>query len=87
MKPVPLPLAAPDTDREDLAVRVADALADALMHGPRAAVATARGFSDRDLRLGLDFIASVLEVASSSARAITTVLRERCAASGRPTLH
>lgn len=87
MKPVSLPLAASEGDHEDRAVRVADALADALMHGPRAAVATARGFSDPDLRLGLDFIASVLEVASSSARAITTVLRERNAGSSRPSLH
>jgi hypothetical protein len=87
VKPVSLPLATQDPDHEDRAVRVADALADALMHGPRAAVATARGFSDRDLRLGLDFIASVLEVASSSARAITTVLRERTAGSARPPLH
>lgn len=87
MKPVSLPLAAPEAEHEDHAVRVADALADALMHGPRAAVATARGFPDHELRLGLDFIASVLEVASSSARAITTVLRERSATSSRPTLH
>lgn len=87
MKPLSLPLSAPAADQEDLAVRVADALADALMHGPRAAVATARGFSDHDLRLGLDFIASVLEVASSSTRAITTVLRERGPGTARPTLH
>lgn len=87
MKPVSLPLATPDGEHEDVAVRVADALADALMHGPRAAVATARGFSDHDLRLGLDFVASVLEVASSSARAITTVLRERGPGTTRPLLH
>lgn len=87
MKPVSLPLTSPESEHEDVAVRVADALADALMHGPRAAVATARGFSDHDLRLGLDFIASVLEVASSSARAITTVLRERGGGGTRPTLH
>lgn len=81
---IPLPL--PDPGHDDVAIRVADALADAMMHGPRAAIATARGFSDQDLRLGLDFVASVLEVASSSARAISTVLLER-GGSGRPALH
>jgi hypothetical protein len=81
---VPLPL--PEPDAEDAAIRVADALAEAMLHGPRAAVATARGFSDHELRLGLDFVASVLEVAASSARAISTVLLER-GASTRPALH
>ena len=81
---IPLPL--PEPEHEDTAIKVADALAEALMHGPRAAVATARGFSDHELRLGLDFVASVLEVASSSARAISAVLLER-GSNGRPALH
>lgn len=81
---IPIPL--PERDPEDIAIKVADALAEAMMHGPRAAVATARGFSDHDLRLGLDFVASVLEVAASSARAISSVLLER-GPGGRPALH
>ena len=82
-----LPFPLPEPEHEDDAIRVADALAEAMLHGPRAAVATARGFSDHELRLGLDFVASVLEVASSSALAISTVLVERGPSGGRPTLH
>jgi len=33
--------------------------------------------SDNELRLGLDFVSTVLEVASSSARAMAAVLAER----------
>lgn len=76
MKPLfSLPPAAPDD--ADTAIRVADALADAVGRGPSAALRTARGMSDNELRLGLDFVSTVLEVASSSARAMASVLAER----------
>jgi hypothetical protein len=52
-------------------------MAEALIHGPRAAVQAARDFSDEEIRLGLEFLATVLDIAASSARAITTVLVER----------
>jgi hypothetical protein len=58
-------------------MRVADALADAVSHGPFAALRTARSLSDQELRLGLDFVSVVLEVASGSARAMAAVLAER----------
>ena len=74
------------THQADTAIRVADLLADAVPRGPRAALQTARALSDDELRLGLDFVATVLEVASGSARAIATVLAERLEPS-RPTLH
>ncbi|TFG50397.1 MAG: hypothetical protein E4H38_03655 [Gemmatimonadales bacterium] len=76
MKPLfPIPSDAPD--EADTAIRVADALADAVGHGPVVALRTARGMSDSELRLGLDFVSTVLEVASSSARAMAKVLAER----------
>ena len=76
MKPLfPLPSNAPD--EADTAIRVADALADAVGHGPIVALRTARGMSDNELRLGLDFVSTVLEVASGSARAMAKVLAER----------
>jgi len=59
------------------AIRVADALADAVSRGPMVALRTARRMSDSELRLGLDFVSTVLEVASSSARAMAAVLAER----------
>jgi hypothetical protein len=76
MKPVfPSPDAA---EREaDTAIRVADALADAVGRGPAAALRTAREMSDDELRLGLDFVSTVLQVASGSARAMASVLAER----------
>jgi hypothetical protein len=64
-------------DDADTAIRVADALADAVSRGPSVALRTARGMSDTELRLGLDFVSTVLEVASSSARAMASVLAER----------
>ncbi len=77
MKPVPsLPTPA-DDPRTDIGVRVADALAEAVSHGPFAALRTARSLSDDELRLGLEFVSTVLEVASSSARAMAAVLAER----------
>jgi len=89
MKPVaamPLP-DPPDSDRSATAMRVADALADAVGHGPFAALRTARALSDQELRLGLDFVSVVLEVASGSARAMAAVLAERIEENGHPDLH
>lgn len=77
MKPV-LPFPTPSDDqRTDIGVRVADALAEAVSHGPSSALRTARSLSDDELRLGLEFVSTVLEVASSSARAMAAVLAER----------
>jgi hypothetical protein len=76
VKPLfPIPSEAPD--EADTAIRVADALADAVGQGPIVALRTARRLSDTELRLGLDFVSTVLEVASSSARAMARVLAER----------
>lgn len=75
MKPLTQTCSPPD--RSETGVRVADALADAVARGPYAALRTARGLSDEELRLGLEFVSVVLEVASSSARAMAGVLAER----------
>lgn len=74
--PFPTPDGSPDA-RSETAVRVADSLADAVSRGPFAALRTARSLSDEELRLGLEFVSVVLEVASSSARAMSSVLAER----------
>lgn len=76
MRPLAL-TAAPSRPRDEVALRVADALADAVARGPGAALRTARTLTDEELRLGLDFVATVLEVAASSARAMASVLAER----------
>lgn len=76
-----------DPDRSATAMRVADALADAVSHGPFAALRTARSLSDQELRLGLDFVSVVLEVASGSARAMAAVLAERIEEQGRQGMH
>ncbi len=76
-----------DDDRDAIAMRVADALADAVARGPYAAMRTARGLSEDELRLGLDFVSTVLEVASSSARVMAAVLVERGGRGGRPAVH
>jgi hypothetical protein len=76
-----------DQDRSATAMRVADALADAVSHGPFAALRTARSLSDQELRLGLDFVSVVLEVASGSARAMAAVLAERIEEQGRQGMH
>jgi hypothetical protein len=68
-------------------MRVADALAEAVGHGPFAALRTARSLSDQELRLGLDFVSVVLEVASGSARAMAAVLAERVADESRQGFH
>jgi hypothetical protein len=67
----------PADARSETAIRVADSLADAVSRGPHAALRTARALSDEELRLGLEFVSVVLEVASSSARAMAGVLAER----------
>lgn len=77
----------PPEDRAAVAMRVADALAEAVSHGPFAALRTARSLSDQELRLGLDFVSVVLEVASGSARAMAAVLAERSEEEGRTALH
>lgn len=84
MKPFATPLHTPSglPDRSETAVRVADSLADAVGRGPYAALRTARSLSDEELRLGLEFVSVVLEVASSSARAMAAVLAERVEESG-----
>jgi hypothetical protein len=76
-----------DDARAEIGVRVADALAEAVAHGPYAAIRTARSLTDDELRLGLDFVSTVLEVASSSARAMASVLVERREGSSTPALH
>jgi hypothetical protein len=77
----------PEEDRSAVAMRVADALAEAVSHGPFAALRTARSLSDQELRLGLDFVSVVLEVASGSARAMAAVLAERSEEESRQGLH
>jgi hypothetical protein len=78
----------PDDARAEIGVRVADALAEAVAHGPYAAIRTARSLSDDELRFGLDFVSTVLEVASSSARAMASVLAERGdPGAAKPSLH
>ncbi len=84
MKPFDSPPPAADDDRDAIAIRVADTLADAVARGPYAAMRTARGLSEDELRLGLDFVSTVLEVASSSARAMAAVLAERAGEQSRP---
>jgi hypothetical protein len=74
-------------DRDAIAIRVADTLADAVSRGPYAAMRTARGLSEDELRLGLDFVSTVLEVASSSARAMAAVLAERAGEQEHPAVH
>ncbi len=76
-----------DQDRSATAMRVADALADAVTHGPFAALRTARSLTDQELRLGLDFVSVVLEVASGSARAMAAVLAERLDEEKRQGMH
>jgi len=89
VKPIVSPLSADDDDRDAIAIRVADTLADAVSRGPYAAIRTARSLTEDELRLGLDFVSTVLEVASSSARAMAAVLAERASDRdpGRPALH
>lgn len=77
MKPLPSCPEPPEDTRAEIGVRVADQLAEAVAHGPYAAIRTARSLSEDELRLGLDFVSTVLEVASSSARAMASVLVER----------
>lgn len=87
MNSLPLRPDSSDDTRTEIGVRVADALAEAVAHGPYAAMRTARSLTDDELRLGLDFVSTVLEVASSSARAMASVLAERREGSSAPALH
>jgi hypothetical protein len=87
VKPLTAVSPSPDNDRDAIAMRVADALADAVARGPFAALRTARGLSEDELRLGLDFVSTVLEVASSSARVMAAVLAERAGGGTRPAVH
>jgi hypothetical protein len=89
MKPLSSPFSLdPGADgRSETAVRVADSLADAVSRGPYAAMRTARSLTDEELRLGLEFVSVVLEVASSSARAMSAVLAERVDAKGEEIRH
>lgn len=87
MNSLPLRPEISDDARAEIGVRVADALAEAVAHGPYAAIRTARSLTDDELRLGLDFVSTVLEVASSSARAMASVLVERREGSSAPALH
>ena len=70
----------PTTDPEQetaIGARVADQLADEAARGPSAALGFARTCTDQELRLGLSFVTTVLEVASISARALAAVQAER----------
>ena len=87
MKPVATLSEPSDQERSATAMRVADALAEAVGHGPFAALRTARSLSDQELRLGLDFVSVVLEVASGSARAMAAVLAERIEDQSRQGFH
>lgn len=87
MTSLPLRPDSSDDARAEIGVRVADALAEAVAHGPYAAIRTARSLTDDELRLGLDFVSTVLEVASSSARAMASVLAERREGSSAQAVH
>lgn len=86
MKSAALSLPRPE-DPSDVALRVADLLAESFARGQRSALHTARALSEEELRLGLDFVSTVLEVASGSARVIAMVLAERIEPPGRPSFH
>ena len=70
------PLGLPDQESA-IGAQVADHLADAAAHGPSAALGFARTCTDQELRLGLSFLTTVLEVASVSARALAAAQAER----------
>lgn len=86
MKPAALSLPCPE-DPSDVALRVADLLAESFARGQRNALHSARALSEDELRLGLDFVSTVLEVASGSARVIAMVLAERMEQPDRQPLH
>ncbi|MDZ4865212.1 MAG: hypothetical protein SGJ01_17465 [Gemmatimonadota bacterium] len=86
MKSTTLSLPRPE-DPSDVALRVADLLAESFARGQRNALLTARALSEEELRLGLDFVSTVLEVASGSARVIAMVLAERIEPPARPSFH
>ena len=86
MKPAALSLPRAE-DPSDVALRVADLLAESFARGQRNALHAARALSEDELRLGLDFVSTVLEVASGSARVIAMVLAERMAQPARHPFH
>lgn len=57
--------------------RVADQMADALARGPEAGLAVARTLTPEEVRLGLSFLTTVMEVAALSSRALAEVQVER----------
>ena len=74
-----------DRDHETiLGAKVADGLADAAAHGSTAALSYARTCTDDELRLGLSFVTTVLEIASVSARALSAAQTERARPSRQP---
>jgi hypothetical protein len=75
---MPLMPAGQTPDQDTLTgARVADDLAEASLHGSASALAYARTCSDEELRLGMTFVTTVLEVASLSARAMALAQAER----------
>ena len=86
MKPAALSLPRAE-DPSDVALRVADLLAESFARGQRNALHAARALSEDELRLGLDFVSTVLEVASGSARVIAMVLAERMVQPARHPFH
>ena len=78
MKPSSSDLQEPPLDANTTAgARVADGMAETIMNGPEAMAAKARSYSDHEIRLGLLFLAEVMEIASMSARHLAEEQRER----------
>jgi hypothetical protein len=83
-------LLSPLADRDQemvVGARVADGLADAAAHGSTAALSFARTCTDDELRLGLSFVTTVLEIASVSARALSAAQTERARPPRAPPCH
>lgn len=73
-----VPNAAPVLEAaDDTGARVANVLAEALPAGPEVAMAAARGFTDRELVLGVAFCSIVMEVAAISTRMMADIQKER----------
>jgi hypothetical protein len=76
--PVTMPVPSSDGDPLNAAgARVADGMAEVLLQGPDAMTQRARSFNSEEIRRGLAFLATVLEVASMSSRHLAEVLVER----------
>ena len=69
----------------EVGARVADDLAEAASRGPGAALGFARTCTEPELRLGLGFVTTVLEIASISARAMSLALEELARGKQPPT--